>query len=126
MQIVANVATYADLVCALRCRRLELGMTSVALDDAAGVADGYSSKIECGSKRLGDMSLGALLTAMGCKLVLIADDDALPAITRRFLYTSHYPQAAKRPPVAPPVVEACPTPSADTAPAPALALLEAA
>jgi hypothetical protein len=124
VHIVASVENYSDLLCALRCRRLDLWL-SVALDDAAGVADGYSSKIECRSKRLGDMALGAILKAMGCKLALIADDDALPAITRRFLYTSGYSQAAKGPPAALPMVEAT-IPASDGHPEPALALLEAA
>ena len=47
MQIVANVETYADLVCALRNRRLDLGLAQLVLDDCAeaggtGIATGAS------------------------------------------------------------------------------------
>jgi hypothetical protein len=52
------------------------------------------------------MSLGAALGALGFKLLVVADDATLPAITRQNLYSSKHKDAAKGPPVALPVVEA--------------------
>ncbi|MGC1861541.1 MAG: hypothetical protein WA733_10560 [Methylocystis sp.] len=133
MQIVASVATYAELRDALRERRLELGLTQLALDHCAGLQDGWSSKAEMSDgKRWGEMSLNAALGALGLKLLVVADDGSLPAVTRANLYTSKCKQAATRPlvtlpPVAPPMIEAnTPAPAAEPAPQPALALLEAA
>jgi hypothetical protein len=127
MQIVAAVSTYADLVCALRNRRLDLGLAQLVLDDCAGIQDGYTSKCEARLKKWGEMSLGAVLGAMGCKLVLIADDSSIPAAVRANLYSSRNPLAAKRPPVAlPPPAATIPAPAAEPVPEPALALLEAA
>ncbi len=127
MQIVASVATYADLVCALRNRRLDLGLTQLVLDDCAGTQDGYTSKCEARLKKWGEMSLGAVMGALGCKLVLIADDSSIPATVRANLYTSKCKDATKGPPVAllPPAATIL-APAAETAPQPALALLEAA
>jgi hypothetical protein len=127
MQVVSEISTYADLVCALRNRRLDLGLAQLVLDDCAGIQDGYSSKCEARLKNWGQMSLSAVLGAMGCKLVLIADDDSIPSAVRANLYSSGNPHAAKGPPVALPMVEAAiPAPTADDSPMPALALQQAA
>ncbi len=107
MQIVASVATYAELRDALRERRLELGLTQLALDHCAGLQDGWSSKAEMvDGKRWGEMSISAALGALGLKLLVVADDGSLPAVTRVNLYSSKCRQAAKRPPATPPMVEA--------------------
>jgi len=126
MQIVANVATYAELRDALRERRLELGLSQLALDHCAGLQEAWTSKAEMSDgKRWGEMSLAAALGALGLKLLVVADDGSLPAVTRTNLYSSKCKQAAKGPPAALPTVEAAiPAPAAS--PAPAMALLEAA
>jgi len=128
MQIVASVATYPELRDALRERRLELGLTQLALDHCAGLQDGWSSKAEMSDgKRWGEMSLNAALGALGLKLLVVADDGSLPAVTRANLYSSKCKQAAKGPPATLPVAEAnMHAPAADASPAPSLAMLEAA
>jgi hypothetical protein len=101
MQIVASVATYAELRDALRERRLELGLTQLALDHCAGLQDGWVSKAEMEiGKRWGTMSLAAALGALGLKLLVVADDGSIPAVTRACLYSSNAKQAAKGPPAA--------------------------
>lgn len=73
------------------------------------------------------MSLNAALGALGLKLLVVADDGSLPAVTRANLYTPKHKQAAKGPPATPVQGEAViMAPAAPAAPAPALALLEAA
>jgi hypothetical protein len=133
VHIIASVATYAELRDALRERRLELGLAQLALDHCAGLQDGWTSKAEMiDGKRWGEMSLNAALGALGLKLLVVADDGSIPAVTRANLYTSKCKQAATRPlvtlpPVAPPMIEATiPAPAPEPAPRPALALLEAA
>jgi hypothetical protein len=44
-----------------------------APDALAGLAHGHTSKLFCGLKGLSDLSLPALLDALGCSLVLIED-----------------------------------------------------
>lgn len=129
MQIIACVATYAELRDALRERRLSLGLTQLALDHCAGLQDGWSSKCEMehGNKRWGSMSIAAALGALGLKLLVVADDGSLPAVTRASLYSSKCKQAAKGPPATLPAVEATTlAPAADASPAPSPAMLEAA
>ena len=131
MHVIASVATYAELRDALRERRLELGLSQSALDYCAGLADGWVSKAEMETgKRWGEMSLAAALGAMGLKLLLVADDGTLPAITRCHLYTSRNKDAAKGPLRGRPLrfrwSKLLSAPAADDAPAPRLALLEAA
>jgi hypothetical protein len=107
MQIVANVATYAELRDALRERRLELGLTQLALDHCAGLQEGWVSKAEMETgKRWGEMSIGAALGALGLKLLVVADDGSLPAVTRANLYSSKHKDAAKCPPAALPIAPA--------------------
>jgi len=63
-------------------RRYQLGISSRHLDQIAGLADGHTSKIECGSKKLGDISLPALLATLGLRLTVVADDESLPLQTQ--------------------------------------------
>lgn len=70
-EILADVATYADLLAALKARRRAIGMSQVVADDEAGLPGGYTAKLECGKKRLGEMSLESLLGALSLRLVLV-------------------------------------------------------
>jgi hypothetical protein len=129
VHIIASVSTYPELRDALRERRLELGLTQLALDHCAGLQDGWASKAEMenGNKRWGNMSIEAALGALGLKLLVVADDGSIPAVTRANLYTSKCKQAATRPLVTlPPPAAMIPAPAVEPAPQPALALLEAA
>lgn len=69
---LARVGTYAELLSALVARRHDIALPQRAVDDISGLPDGYVAKLECGSKRLGMMSLECLLGALGVELVLIA------------------------------------------------------
>jgi transcriptional regulator with XRE-family HTH domain len=131
MKVVGSAMSLMELVALLAERRYSLGLTSRDLEEAAGLADGHLSKIECGTKRLGHVTLPTLLSALGCRLLLIADDAAIPDVVKAELYTSASPRAAQRPAEAQPDALPAPAatitaPTADASPAPPLALLEAA
>jgi hypothetical protein len=126
MKVLGYVGSIPELVPLLAERRYALGITSLDLDAAAGLADGHVSKIECGLKRLGHISLPTLLAQPWLKLALVeSDEPLLRSITA--LLSSAGRGRAKRRPVALPVVEAVTlAPAAEPAPQPAPALLEAA
>ena len=86
--LVGFASSPKELAELLAKRRYQLGVASRAMDDIAGLADGHVSKLECGTKTLGGMSLPLLLEAMGCRLALIADDATIPAKTKAFLHTA--------------------------------------
>ena len=88
----AEIRSYADLVAALRARRLELDLSFALLDELAGLAPGYGAKVlspaESRSnhpKLLGTMSLAAILGALGVKLVLVEDAAAMERIKPRLV-----------------------------------------
>jgi hypothetical protein len=70
------ITTYQDLRAALAARRKELKLSQIDLDGVALLAGGHVGKIECGSKRLGDISLAAILGALGAALILVPADSA--------------------------------------------------
>jgi hypothetical protein len=59
-----TVRDYASLRAAIDARRRALGITFEALDQISGVADGYSSKLACGLRSFGPMSLPSILDAL--------------------------------------------------------------
>jgi hypothetical protein len=66
-------------------RRVELGIGGGTLDEIAGLPDRYVSKLEAGMKIPGRLSLPLLLQSLGLKLVIVADDEAIPAVAKRFV-----------------------------------------
>ena len=66
-----TIRSLADLRAAIAIRRKKLGLSQLALDDAAGLQSGYTGKLECGAKGFGDMSLAAVLAALGVELTLM-------------------------------------------------------
>ncbi len=74
------IRDYDDLRAAIAARRRELGLSQLETDHRAGTHDGYVGKIECGDRCLGDMSLQAILGALGIELVVRTyDPGAKPA-----------------------------------------------
>ena len=66
-----TIRSLADLRTALAIRRKSLGLSQLALDDEAGLQSGYTGKLECGARGFGDMSLAAVLGALGVHLTLM-------------------------------------------------------
>ena len=104
MQIIGHTESFSELAKLIARRRYQLGISSPHLDQIAGLADGHTSKIECGSKKLGEISLPALLATLGLKLAVVADDESLPVQTQCARGSSKPPRRASG---ATPVHEAC-------------------
>lgn len=69
------IADYNEYVTAIRERVDELGISRLELDRHAGLASGHSGKL-LGARRVkkfGFVSLGLVLGAVGCKLILVED-----------------------------------------------------
>jgi len=77
MRVIGEVETRVDLARAFARRRVELGIGQRALDHAAGLADGHISKLECGTRRLGPVTIPTLLAALGLRLIRQGPDDPL-------------------------------------------------
>jgi hypothetical protein len=77
------IGDYGDLVVGARDRADAMGMTRLEIDEQAGLQSGYSGKLLSMNpvKCFGPVSLGAMLGAIGCKLLLIED----PVQTERIL-----------------------------------------
>jgi transcriptional regulator with XRE-family HTH domain len=81
MDTLARVQSYSDLRSAVAMRRHELGLTQLEVDDIAGLQSGYLSKLECGLKNFGPMSLDAVLGALGLEIVLVRSGEVHRALS---------------------------------------------
>ena len=79
---LAEVRSYEDLQRALRERADALNVSRLTIDDASGLQSGYSAKLLAvrPSKRLGPATLPLLLGALGLKLLVVEDLEALERI----------------------------------------------
>src|SRR5262245_3746832 len=82
--MLAEVDSPASLHAALRRRAEALQVTREILGEAAGLTSGYLGKVlsPTPQKMLGEISMPALLGALGVKLVMIEDPDAAPFLAR--------------------------------------------
>jgi hypothetical protein len=67
----ARVTSMSELREALRTRRQHLGLNQRALDERAGLQDGYTGKLEVGVRNYGDLSLECTLGALGVGLHVV-------------------------------------------------------
>lgn len=84
---LATVRSYSDLHAALRARADELKVARQTLDDVSGLQDGYVAKLlaPVPVRVIGRTSLGPLLGALGCMLILVEDDEMLARIGRKLI-----------------------------------------
>ena len=86
MQVFASsISTINELRHHLARRRKQIGISQRDFEDLIGVTSGYASKLECGMRGFGDVSLPAYLSALGLKLALVEADEPLPRSVRTFL-----------------------------------------
>lgn len=71
MEILAVIETPSDLRAACKARRAELRLTHLDVDEIAGLHTGYYGRLELGKKGFGEMSLAAVLGALGLELVVV-------------------------------------------------------
>jgi hypothetical protein len=80
-----DIRSYAELVAALRSRRDQLGVCHECIDEVSGLPNGYASKVfvQPPMRRLGQVSLGLMLAALGLKLSVTEDPEALDRVRRK-------------------------------------------
>ena len=71
LQPIFKVSTHKDLIAALVARRRSLGLTQIDVDAIGGLAGGHTAKIECGTKKVGYVSLTLLLGALKLELLAV-------------------------------------------------------
>jgi hypothetical protein len=85
---LARIASYHDLVYALRERAATLNVSRETLDHIAGLERGYVSKLltphpQLSMRTLGKLSLGCVLGALGTELLLIENPAAMIKLSDR-------------------------------------------
>jgi hypothetical protein len=68
---VGTAIEYSHLRKLIAERRKELGLSQLEVDEMAGVQTGYTGKVECGTRHLGDVSFGCILGALGLHVDLM-------------------------------------------------------
>src|SRR3982074_3379034 len=83
------ITDYGELLEAFRERAKELEISREGIDEIAGWADGYASKLLGGAaakkrKVIGPLSLGLMLGTLGLKMILVEDPESTArTLTRR-------------------------------------------
>jgi hypothetical protein len=87
MRQIAVIEDYAGLVSALRDRAERLGVSNETVGAIAGLPAGYVGHVlgVRPGRRLGVVSLGAMLGALGLKLAVIEDEAGLARIKPRLV-----------------------------------------
>jgi hypothetical protein len=80
--IVAEVSSMADIREALRARFEALEIARTTIDAAAGIPDGYASKLLAGIKNFGTVTLFPVLETAGLRLALVDDPAALERVRK--------------------------------------------
>jgi hypothetical protein len=91
---LATVNDYDGLLQALRQRSDELKISRATLDEISGLNSGYCGKLLSSQpvRGLGRTSLGPLLGAMGCALILVEDLAQVERIRKRLVKRKWWPK----------------------------------
>jgi hypothetical protein len=83
--VARMISSYDDLISAFRERVDGLNISREELDRVAGLAKGHSGKLlgRKQVKRFGSVTLGPMLGAIGCKLILVEDPEQTAKIRKR-------------------------------------------
>jgi hypothetical protein len=84
---IAIVRDYAGLLAVIRARRAALDVSLETVDEVSGFCSRYCSKLltDPPMKRMGIMSLGAMLGTLGLALAVIEDPEALARVRDRLI-----------------------------------------
>ena len=83
MTVAIRIRDYSQLRSAIAARRRQLGLLQLEADELSGCQPGYQGEIECGLRKLGDLSLPMVLAALDCDLYLAPRSDVAPVAERR-------------------------------------------
>src|SRR5580692_7892362 len=92
--VIAEIRDFPSLLAAMRKRVADLRTTYDCVDDAAFLATGYTNRLlrRYPEKRMSPQTFGGLLLGLGCKLLLVQDDEAFAKV-RDKLRPSKWPGA---------------------------------
>jgi hypothetical protein len=82
MTVAIRIRDYDQLRAAIAARRRSLGLRQLEADEKSGLMGGYFGKIECGLRKLGDVSLPMVLAALDADLLLAPRTGSEPAEPR--------------------------------------------
>jgi hypothetical protein len=87
MAFRAEVKDYTEFHAAFRLRAEQLKVSRLLLDELAGTAHGWHGKFlgRRQIRRIGFATLGPALAALGLKIILIEDEEALEKIKSRLV-----------------------------------------
>jgi hypothetical protein len=78
------VSSREDLLALVRRRQDDLNVSCLSIDDLAGLAQGHFSKISCGLKGFGPLSLFLVLQALGLRMKIEEDPDMVARLRARW------------------------------------------
>jgi hypothetical protein len=92
--VIAEIRDFPTLLAAMRKRVADLRTTYDCVDDAAFLATGYTNRLlrRYPEKRMSPQTFGGLLLGLGCKLLLVQDDEVFAKV-RDKLRPSKWPGA---------------------------------
>jgi hypothetical protein len=79
-----RISSREDIVAVLRQRQADLNISWQTLDALAGLADGHASKLGCGTKGFGFLTLFLVIPALGLRLVIEEDPEMTAKLRRRW------------------------------------------
>ena len=85
MKVAVRIRDYDQLTSAIAARRRQLGLRQLELDQKAGLASGYSGKLECHDRHFGKLSLPMVQAALDVDLYLAPRSDVAPVAEQRVL-----------------------------------------
>jgi hypothetical protein len=74
-----RIRDYSQLREAIAIRRQQLGLRQLDADEKSGLQSGYFGKIECGLRKLGNLSLPMVLAALDLDLYVAPRSAVAPA-----------------------------------------------
>jgi hypothetical protein len=80
-----RIRDYSQLRASIAARRRQLGLLKLEADEKSGLQPGYFGKIECGLRKLGDLSLPMVLAALDADLYFCPRSDVDPVAEQRSL-----------------------------------------
>jgi hypothetical protein len=83
--VAIRIRDYSQLRAAIAARRRQLGLLQLEADEKSGLQPGYFGKIECGLRKLGDLSLPMVLASLHADLYFAPRSDVDPIAERRSL-----------------------------------------
>jgi hypothetical protein len=90
-RVVGVAHEYQDLIAMIRARIVELNISFEQADAICGLPAGYVGKLVNDQRRLGVLSLGCVLAALGLAIVIVEDAEQTVKMRPRLVLRRHPP-----------------------------------